>query len=189
MPDRVEQSIADLRRYHALGTTSRSELPERQYRRMGRAADRIHLNPDYFRKARVFATQYTPRALDALCRRCRDAEYVLGWAKMMLLLGLPDLHRRQLLDKAIAGKWSKRRLFHAIRQELGPRAPAGAGRRVEVDGAAAEKLRDAAKQFNSYMKAIRSAGTEKTLVSRVRRKARRAESEVEKLLLVLNPDH
>jgi hypothetical protein len=156
----VADSLAKIRQYYSLG----SHVPDTKYGAMGNEAVRLGLNIDYMRACRRFAELYTPDQLERLCEACEAGGYAIGWARVMLLLGVPSAaERNSLLKIAIKGQWSKSQLQAEIRRRYGRRAKEGAGRptKIDSDGSPAGaygKALELCSKFSSFMTSMRHEG-------------------------------
>ena len=136
---RLQQSLEQVRKFHAQGLASLERYPDRVGYGIMKAVEDRGQNPEMLRKARQFAnpeTGYSPRELDALVKRCESQVYPLGISHVIRLLSIPkkDGQRRDLEHKAVAGSWSRRRLDIEVRKAIGPqRAFAGRPSRKPED--------------------------------------------------------
>lgn len=153
-------SLADVRRYYALGKESLAEVPESTYGKMEDEARRLKLPLEYLRKARQFASQFTDADLQDLCRQCEAGGYAIGWSRVILLLSVETRRRKPLLREAIAGKWTRQQLAAEIRRRFGRRAKEGAGRPTKLGSDASPdsayvKAMELCSKFESFMAAVR----------------------------------
>jgi len=128
---RLQECLEQVRKFHGQGLASLGRFPDRVgYGSMKAVVERGQ-KPEMLRKARQFAnpdTGYSPGELDALVTRCEAKVYPLGISHVIRLLSIPKNggQRKALEQKAIAGRWSRRRLDIEVRKVIGPqRAFAG----------------------------------------------------------------
>lgn len=156
----VLNSLAEVRRYHALGIDSLAQVSDGAYGMMADEARRLSLPQEYLRKARQFASQYDAAALNDLCRQCQDGGYAIGWSRVILLLSVAPRHRRAVVRDAVASRWTRQQLAAEIRRRFGRRAKSGAGRPTKLGSdatpdAAYVKGAELCAKFGSFMTAMR----------------------------------
>lgn len=127
---RVRASVAELRRFYAVGRKSLDKYPDGVgYGGMNEEAAKHRLSAEMLRKARALAAAYTQKDLDSACRAAQHHGYPLGVSHVILLLSVGDKPRRNRLQRDLIEKrWSKRELDAEIRKRFGNRNPT-AGRR------------------------------------------------------------
>lgn len=156
----VSSSLAEVRRYHALGSNSLAKVADGAYGKMKDEAKRLKLPLEYLRKARQFASQFTNEQLQDLCGQCEAGDYAIGWSRVILLLSVESRQRKGLLREAIAGTWTRQQLAAEIRRRFGRRAKEGAGRPTKLGSDATPdsayvKAMELCSKFESFMAAVR----------------------------------
>jgi hypothetical protein len=154
--DKASEAEAQLRAYHALG---RKVLDRLQGRPLD-AATLLELDAqtgygfDNLRKARVFATRYTPRQLDELCRLRTPAGRPLPWRHVRQLLMLPPGEGRDALQRKAAERgWSLEELAAAIpRKVRRGQTRRGGGRSFRGPRSLADALRQIARHGDEWLR-------------------------------------
>ncbi len=142
----VEAAVAAIRGFHQIGLALPPRAAHREvYNRgiMDAEAERLGMNPDTVRKARVFAHPadgYTAAELDDLCllitqtqSEQKDSLPVFSRTHVIRLLSVPKHRRAALARRAGAKAWSTGELEQAIAARFGTRTEGGRRRRVPRD--------------------------------------------------------
>jgi hypothetical protein len=142
----VEMAVAKIREFHQIGLALPPRAAHREvYNRgiMDAEAERLGMNPDTVRKARVFAHPadgYTAAELDDLCLLItqtqsgqKDSLPVFSRTHVIRLLSVPKHRRGALARRAVAKAWSSSELEQAIAARFGTRTEGGRRRRVPQD--------------------------------------------------------
>lgn len=127
MPSSQRQSVSDgissIKEFHQIGRMPPvGTIPE--------DAQTYDLNPDTLSKARQFAKEFSATEVNQLCKRIRQSGAFFGRTHVTLLLPLPKKDRFRMLESALKGGWSKRRLEKEIDKEF-PNTGRG-GRKVAI---------------------------------------------------------
>ena len=135
LPQPRPNRIADIRAFYALGKQSHAELPGRVQlkdwkRHTAGERERIY-------RARTFASRYTPKQLDDLCRLIRANGAPTGVTHIARLMDIPTADCRDFVTRAVAKKWSLRQLTLEVRKRYGHRR-VGVGRPPEPPQTAAD---------------------------------------------------
>jgi hypothetical protein len=119
--DKVAEAEAQLRAYHALGRKVLDRLNggPLDAETLQRLDEETGYGFDNIRKARVFATRYTARQLDELCRLRTPQGVPLPWRHVRQLLMLPPGEDRDSFQrKAAEGGWSLEELTAKIPRKV-----------------------------------------------------------------------
>src|SRR5213078_635105 len=105
----VHDAISSVRRFYDCGCQSRAQFPDRmKYSAMPGEARRFNLNPEMLRKARLFASSYTPAEAEKLCAMARENQFPLGVSAIVRLVTIPRQQRAAFQRELIENRWSNK---------------------------------------------------------------------------------
>jgi hypothetical protein len=122
-----------------------------QGQKMGNAAG---LNRDMVEKSRRFASEFSRRNLNTLCREIEHGGFPAGVQVVVYLLRLPERQRWSFLAKAIKGRWSCRTLGAEIQRKTGRRPMSGRTPVIENQEDAVQKLLKICEQWQRLHRVI-----------------------------------
>jgi hypothetical protein len=118
----MDQAIAEITKFHAIGSRSLEEFPDRlPHGDAKKAGTHAGMSSERLRKARAFARGFSKRELIRLRREIELGGIPVGVQHMVRLLRLPANRRWKFLRDTIDQKWSCKQLATAIRQTTGRR--------------------------------------------------------------------
>ena len=173
---KVSRAVKAIRQAHADGRESRKEHGRRLYgsrdATIPKFAAKHGQRRDALERARQFADVFDQKSVDQLCRECWEHKFPLGVTMIYRVLPLGDAGMCMLmLQRAISGKWTIRRLIAEIRKRPGaishtgrprtmPNGPEEARQQVGIRmGPAVSWLKD----LNSHMGGQLGAGLQKKI--------------------------
>ena len=149
-PPKVREAIQKLRAYYQLGCDVRdadTNNPDRKAYSKGvslRFAEELGVSRDFIDKARQFASSYTLKELEDLCRLRRPDGMPMGTSLIVPLLKLKDKKvRRRFQRRAAQEGWTKVRLEQELALIPSDR-PSSGGRRPAKAATMEEALREIA---------------------------------------------
>ena len=135
---RVAMAIKAIRQAHADGRESRKEHGRRLYGNrdatIPRFAAKKGQRRDAIERARQFADVFDQQTVDQLCSECRVHNFPLGVSLIYRALPLGDADKcLRLLQRAIRGRWTQRRMAAEIHKRPGAISRSGRPRALPAN--------------------------------------------------------